>query len=236
MRVENHKRSTDGDLKELQSEPFKQGAEAKLYRCVYEGVKAVVKVRFPKTYRHSDLDKKLTEERRRAEAKGHEKCMTNGIPVPKLLAVFKPDNALVFEHIEGEMTLKTHIEELRTTLDGEAFKVETLKLAGKLGTILSKMHALSIIHGDLTTSNILMRGQDEMLLIDFGLTFMDQHSAEHKATDLYVLERAIRSTHHQFDYFFEQILDAYKEAGNSEKVIQRLDAIRLRGRKRDMTG
>ena len=39
---------------------LKQGAEARVYSCMYLGKPAVVKERFVKTYRLPELDKKLT--------------------------------------------------------------------------------------------------------------------------------------------------------------------------------
>ena len=54
-----------------------------------------------------------------------------------------------------------------------------------------------MIHGDLTTSNMIVREADEALvLIDFGLATVAT-LPEDKAVDLYVLERAITSAHSQ---------------------------------------
>lgn len=62
------------------------------------------------------------------------------------------------------------------------------------------MHDAAVVHGDLTTSNILVKDAPgteagfEIVLIDFGLAAM-QPNVEDKAVDLYVLERAFTSTH-----------------------------------------
>ncbi|KAI5454560.1 serine/threonine-protein kinase bud32 [Naganishia albida] len=113
-----------------------------------------------------------------------------------------------------------------------------------IGTALAKMHGNSIVHGDLTTSNMMLRplpGQTpnfELVLIDFGLSSMSTLQ-ETLAVDLYVLERAFASTHPASEALFARVLDAYA-AGLGEKkwklVGPRLDAVRLRGRKRDMIG
>ena len=68
-----------------------------------------------------------------------------------------------------------------------------------IGSKLSTMHNGSIIHGDLTTSNILVtinkeNSLEELTFIDFGLSY-NAISLEDKAVDLYVLERALSSTH-----------------------------------------
>ena len=69
----------------------------------------------------------------------------------------------------------------------------------KIGQILAKMHDIDLIHGDLTTSNILITKsiteQSHVLyFIDFGLSYQ-RNTIEDKAVDLYVLERAFLSSH-----------------------------------------
>ena len=87
-----------------------------------------------------------------------------------------------------------------------------------MGINLAKLHNADIIHGDLTTSNILVSIKykfitvrklslnndsviksilfestyDSMLFIDFGLSYVSS-MVEDKAVDLYVLKRAIIS-------------------------------------------
>ncbi len=71
------------------------------------------------------------------------------------------------------------------------------ELAQEVGKAIAIMHDSEIVHGDLTTSNILLRSNDrklDIVLIDFGLGSM-KPSIEEKAVDLYVLERAFISTH-----------------------------------------
>ena len=69
-----------------------------------------------------------------------------------------------------------------------------------IGTSLGKMHDASVVHGDLTTSNIMVKDAPgvepgfQIVMIDFGLATM-QPNIEDKAVDLYVLERAFISTH-----------------------------------------
>ena len=64
-------------------------------------------------------------------------------------------------------------------------------LSVKIGRIIGNLHLNEIIHGDLTTSNILIVKEDNDLkiyFIDFGLSIVSNH-LEDKAVDLYVLER-----------------------------------------------
>lgn len=69
-----------------------------------------------------------------------------------------------------------------------------------VGKGIGAMHDSDVIHGDLTTSNILVRSSgedgtfDQVVFVDFGLGAM-KATNEDKAVDLYVLERAFVSTH-----------------------------------------
>ena len=100
-----------------------------------------------------------------------------------------------------------------------------------------------MIHGDLTSSNIILLESYEPSLIDFGLSSFSG-LAEDKAVDLYVLERAILSTHSLFsDTYNVWLLEGYelihKQLNKSMKfkeVEKKLQDVRLRGRKRSMLG
>ena len=84
-------------------------------------------------------------------------------------------------------------------------------IAEQIGKVVASCHAGDLIHGDLTTSNILFReGVDEAVLIDFGLAQVSG-MVEDKAVDLYVLERAISSTHPEATQLFSLILEAYTD-------------------------
>ena len=95
-----------------------------------------------------------------------------------------------------------------------------------IGTSIGSMHCCDIIHGDLTTSNMLLRygTPPAIVLIDFGLSYISTLT-EDKAVDLYVLERALASTHPESesktseDRYIEKVLGAYKKTvGDKEWV------------------
>jgi len=118
-----------------------------------------------------------------------------------------------------------------------------------IGTEIAKMHLTDIIHGDLTTSNMMLRHpfsfrmppnssiSTQLVLIDFGLAYQSS-LVEDKAVDLYVLERAFSSTHPDSELLFTSVLKAYEERMGKDwpAVAKRLDDVRLRGRKRSMVG
>ena len=148
-------------------------------------------------------------------------------------------NKIYMEYLEDSTTVRDHIRQVQMNTDKDL--VSSLRpLAEKMGRTLGKMHKENIIHGDLTTSNMLLRETPEkleLILIDFGLGYID-NVAEDKGVDLYVLERALLSTHPNTEKLFEIIMDSYKKSyGNgAEEVITKLDEVRLRGRKRTMVG
>merc|ERR1711860_458201 len=105
---------------------------------------------------------------------------------------------------------------------------ELEQLARKIGRILGRLHSNNLIHGDLTTSNMLIENDGEITLIDFGLGYAEG-SVEDKGVDIYVLERALVSTHPNSESLFQ----IKKER---EEIIIKYEEIRLRGRKRTMLG
>lgn len=120
-----------------------------------------------------------------------------------------------------------------------------------VGVQLANLHLFGFIHGDLTSSNIVLKDFEAPYLIDFGLSYQSI-LPEDKAVDLYVLEKALGSTHPLFAEKYSQwILAGYQEGyqlkgvrENNKKiyrsllaeVLKRLEAVRLRGRKRSMIG
>ena len=122
----------------------------------------------------------------------------------------------------------------------EADRARLTRVLKGIGETVAKLHNDGVIHGDLTTSNILVDAGngDELVLIDFGLGF-SEGSAEDKGVDLYVLERAFLSTHPNMEEQFAVLLDAYKSTlnkGERRVVVAKYEEIRMRGRKRTMVG
>ena len=131
-----------------------------------------------------------------------------------------------------------------------------LDLAKLMGEAVALLHAGKIIHGDLTTSNMLvlnaavqdgeMAEQAEMVppparlaVIDFGLGY-ESKTLEDKAVDLYVLERALLSTHPNSEFMFKEVCTVYqthqKASEEASRVLEKLLDVRARGRKRSMVG
>jgi len=218
----------------------KQGAEARLHQGTYLGKPTIVKERFVKNYRHKHLDDVLTKERIKAESRAIVRCKAVGLHTPTIFLVDFERRMIFMEYFEYSITLKDFIE--NSSLD------ILIELALIIGSTLGTMHEANIIHGDLTSSNILLVNKlnkmefsnlDDLklVLIDFGLAHVDS-SAEDKGVDLYVLERALVSTHEVADKIFPKIIEGYKKQNKSNfKIIfAKYEEVRARGRKRTMVG
>jgi TP53 regulating kinase and related kinases len=312
-----------------------QGAEAKVWKLMsgndttttttteQQQQQWICKERFSKSYRHPDLDERLTKSRCRSEAKNLEKCdkITNPksnhirIRVPKVIRVEPP--LLYLEYLHGP-TVKEYLKRNVTTTASSSSSSSTSEpssqqppppppsvdvrsidldaIAKSMGKVVGNLHTIGLVHGDLTTANMMLllntettsptttdssgneaaeatdaekscptvphhqqqqhQQQFELALIDFGLA-KSTNSTEEQAVDLYVLERALQSTHPELDdSFFATVLEAYSvtttltattttssssvSGSNSKKTqqttLQRLEQVRLRGRKRECFG
>lgn len=229
---------------------IKQGAEAKLTLGEFGGKQCLIKERFVKHYRHPDLDAHLTKERMRAESKTATRCQAAGVNAPHILHMDLNERKIYMEYFEKSITAKEYINNVLPKVNDSAEREQRVnKLTDEIGTCIGKMHANNVIHGDLTTSNILLDPLEtddgtfrdyKLIMIDFGLSSWSQ-SSEVKGVDLYVLERALLSTHSGIPNLFSSILDSYKTANkvNADKlaeIIAKFEEVRARGRKRTMVG
>ncbi len=189
---------------------LRKGAEADIYRTDSE----ILKLRIGKKYRLKQLDEKLRKERTRAEAKLLLRA-ASVINVPGVIS--QDDFSIRMELIKGKR-LKDAIN-----------KKNYVALCKKIGSMAAGLHAANIVHGDLTTSNMLLR-DSEIYFIDFGLGFFSQ-SVEDTATDLRLLEEAFYSTHPEIaEEAVARILEEYGKSGGRKEVLERLQKIRSRGR------
>jgi len=111
-----------------------------------------------------------------------------------------------------------------------SFDLKKQKTVSKLiGRSISKLHDSNIIHGDLTTSNMILKNK-EVYFIDFGLGFQS-HKIEDKAVDLHLLKQALEAKHFKtWEILFKELLKSYSTSKDSKKVLERLRAVERRGR------
>ena len=187
--------------------------------------------------RHPALDSQLTKDRHRAEARSLLKCKQIGVRVPTMFLCDSTQFIIVMQNLSQASTAKDCINKLL----GENNRDQLVRLGREVGGVVAKMHQAGLIHGDLTSSNILVEktadSTYQLSMIDFGLSSLEG-SAEDKGVDLYVLERALLSTHPNTEWLFQEMMDHYKlQYGKGVgEVVRKFEEIRLRGRKRTMVG
>lgn len=192
-----------------------QGAEAIIY--LKDG--KIIKERIRKKYRHEEIDKKIRKKTTRFESRLLIKA-AELVPVPKVLSTCDKAMIIEMEFIEGEK-LRDVIDKMSSKERKDVFK--------RVGTKVAKLHNKGIIHGDLTTSNMIIR--EKIYFIDFGLGFIST-KVEDKAVDLHLLKQALQSKHHKhFQESFDAVMHGYKEEiEDFEKLHNRFEQVESRGR------
>ncbi|XP_059286598.1 uncharacterized protein LOC132040017 isoform X2 [Lycium ferocissimum] len=212
---------------------IKQGAEARVFESSFVGKRCIVKERFSKKYRHPTLDTKLTLKRLNAEVRCMTKARRLGVLTPVLYAVDVVSHTLTFEYVEGSL-----VKDILLDFGSHGIVEERMNdIAFHIGSAMGKLHDGGLIHGDLTTSNMLIcKDTNRLVLIDFGLSFTST-LPEDKAVDLYVLERALLSMHSSCGNLMDRILAAYRKSSKQwSSTLNKFAEVRQRGRKRTMIG
>ncbi|KAL4895330.1 EKC/KEOPS complex subunit bud32 [Aspergillus ambiguus] len=250
-----------------------QGAEAHLYKTSHLSPSnpAALKIRPSKPYRHPILDRRLTRQRILQEARCLAKLVREGVNVPAVLALDWEGQGqgqngeratggawLLMEWIDGPVLRvvfekwEAWMKRNQAALDPAAVAAEEHRvrdLMKRIGQTLGALHKAGVVHGDLTTSNLILRPwtsapadgecpsmDGDVVLIDFGLAGQSTQT-EDRAVDLYVLERAFGSTHPRTEPFFDAVLQGYVESYKGANVtLKKLEEVRMRGRKRSMIG
>lgn len=192
-----------------------QGAEAKLYRKDNE----LIKDRISKSYRIKEIDEPLRKSRTKKEAKLISEARRVGINVPKIISV--EEYKITMEFIDG-----TKLKDALNNTDSKTRK----KLAEEIGKIAGILHSNDIVHGDLTTSNMILK-DDKIFLIDFGLGDLSKRIEDH-AVDISVLKEAFKSTHYKYlKELWSSFICGYKQNNSkSDDVLRTLEDIQKRGR------
>lgn len=178
----------------------------------------LIKQRIPKGYRHPELDKKIRTRRTRAEAKILEK-VGKILNVPKVFSSNEKTAEINMEFINGKK-LSEHLDKMPLK--------NQIKLCYQLGESVAELHDNDIIHGDLTTSNMILKNE-KIFFIDFGLSFQSSR-IEDKAVDLHLLRQALESKHFmRWQDLFASVLEGYKRVGDKSVLLQ-LKKVEARGR------
>ncbi len=193
-----------------------RGAEARLRRDVWLGRDVVVKERVLKGYRHPDLDRRLRNSRIKTEARLMREARRAGVPTPYIFDIDLSGNNLVMQYLDGPS--------IRRVLNRGERREEMCR---EIGHLVARLHAGGIVHGDLTTSNMILSG-GRIYFIDFSLGAKTS-GMEQRGVDLHLLMEAFRSAHADFyDEGIGWVLESYREGWKEirgERGIEEANAI-----------
>ena len=203
---------------------IKKGAEANLYLENWHGKKVIIKERIPKKYRLPVLDERIRTYRTVHEPQLMHEAKKAGVPTPTIYMVDLAKKSIIMEYVEGKQ-----VKRIMNQLSAK----ERIELCKKIGILIGRLHKNGIIHGDLTTSNMILTSNGKICLVDFGLGEFSKER-EAKGVDLHLMRRALQSTHYLFaEESFNAVLEGYAEAVGeveAKKVLEKIREIELRGR------
>jgi len=173
------------DTSKLASTPLHRGAEADLSLATIGPWRVVIKRRVRKEYRNSSLDRQIRHDRTVSEASIIHEAKTAGARVPSIVGIVIENNAIAMTHLEGTVA--------RERLDEMGIS-EARKLLRSIGEQIGLLHAAGIVHGDLTTSNVIVSASGTPSIVDFGMSRRSLES-EDRGVDIHLLQRSIAASH-----------------------------------------
>jgi TP53 regulating kinase-like protein len=203
---------------------IKKGAEASLFLAEWHGKKVVMKKRLPKKYRPSKLDETIRTSRTSKEPQLMHEAKKAGVPTPTIFLVDKKNATIIMEYING-----TQVKKLLSKVS----EPEQQLLCAEIGRLIGRLHKTGIVHGDLTTSNMIQDADGKIFFVDFGLG-EKTGELEAKGVDLHLMKRALQSTHFGFaEECFEDVIEGYSEVvgvKDAKDALEKIREIERRGR------
>jgi TP53 regulating kinase-like protein len=203
---------------------IKKGAEASLYLTDWHERKVIMKKRLPKKYRPSRLDEHIRAYRTIHEPQLIHEAKKAGVPTPTVFLVDLKNATVIMEFIEGKQ-VKQLLNEVTTS--------ERQQLCLKIGELIGMLHENGIIHGDLTTSNMILDSEGKIFFVDFGLGEKTKE-LEARGVDLHLMKRALQSTHFRFtEECFDAVIRGYSKVLGAEivkDILVKIKEIERRGR------
>ena len=199
----------------MTSKLIAQGAEAKILLSN----KTITKDRISKSYRIPEIDKRIRKSRTKAETKLLNKA-SEIVNIPTPIIEDKDKFQIKMRYIDGQK-LSDHLDKFPLTKQKQICK--------QIGEDVAKLHNAEIIHGDLTTSNMILK-DNQIFFIDFGLGYISR-KFEDKAVDIHLLKQALEAKHFRnWETLFKKFEKGYSKAKDSKIVFERLKAVEKRGR------
>ena len=197
------------------------GAEATVTATEWFGISAISKRRDVKKYRRQEIDEFIRSNRTLKEANMLNRVREK-VDVPSIYFVDLRQSEIIMENIDG-----TKVRDVLTK--DESDKAEIVRIIGEMVAILHKNH---IIHGDLTTSNMIIRKNGNICLIDFGLSSTSK-KLEDKGVDIRLFKGILQSAHNDvFNVVFNNFEKGYKSVmkNSTEEIFSIVKKIEMRGR------
>jgi len=203
---------------------MKKGAEANLYLEEWHGRKVIMKHRLSKAYRLVELDRAIRTQRTLREPQLIHRAKEAGVPTPTIFLIDIADTNIIMEYIEGKQ-----VKQILSDLP----PLERLRLCRHIGVLIGRLHNHGIIHGDLTTSNMILTSTGKVFFVDFGLGEQSEE-LEVRGVDLHLMKRALQSTHYKYaKECFDAVFLGYAETVGEDvakSVLEKIQEIERRGR------
>ena len=134
-----------------------------------------------------------------------------GINVPTVYEIGIEEATIVMDFITGTK-LKIMMEQISDAKKERYFR--------GLGKLIAILHLSGHIHGDITTSNIIITPTEKIFLIDFGLHDYSD-SIEDKSVDLHLLKRVLLSSHGKdYELCYPAFLKGYKAEYDTSELAE----------------
>jgi TP53 regulating kinase-like protein len=183
---------------------IKKGAEASLYLADYHGKQVIIKARLPKSYRPPQLDQTIRRYRTLHEPQLMHEAKRAGVPTPTIFLVDLENAEITMEYIEGKQ-----VKQLMDVV----FKTE-------------RLHSHGLVHGDLTTSNMILNTEGRIFFVDFGLGDRSTE-LEAQGVDIHLFKRALQSTHFRVaEECFNFVLKGYSTVHGKDATVAVLEKVR----------
>lgn len=198
---------------------MKRGAEAEIYRAEWHGRPVVIKRRVRKGYRIRELDEEIRKQRTKKEALLMMAARQAGVHVPIIYDVNLGACEIVMQFVAGERVKDVMDERSEEWQKG---------VCREIGRGIALLHESGIVHGDITTSNMIV-WHKHVHFIDFGLGTKGGDN-EDMGVDLHLLMEAFKAAHRN-PHLFTWVMEAYEtHFEGAKEVREKVDEIARRGR------